>query len=309
MTQNSKIVKVISIVLLLFVIVVIAFGCSGMKDGLNSLNEKPQTTEVTTSDLNPWHISRITPPIVESTAYVTTTVSTAKTSSVTTTSVTTTSVANSESSDVEPVPVQQEDVPVDETVCDDSSSSYVPEIVEEPKEEPVDNGFEIVERNVVEEPSPEPVVEESSTDDSWYYPELISYGAPAYFSYENQKILKGYCDQYGIDYELMLAVISVESGYKQYAGSGCGAIGFCQVMWITIEQFNIDTGIYYNDYYDANANLHVGVYAMYLSYKKFGNIYDACGGYCNGIYGFSAGSYSGYAETVTSVREQILALK
>ena len=107
----------------------------------------------------------------------------------------------------------------------------------------------------------------------------------------------------------MLAVIAHESGYQQYAQSSCGAIGYCQVMPITITQFNWDTGIYYDSYYEPYANMHVGVHTMKACLNKFGNMYDACAAYNIGLYGHTAGNYNSYASTIVADRDAILALK
>ena len=215
----------------------------------------------------------------------------------TVTEITTEPVSNEESS----VEEQQTEIQVEQPI-------YI--------EEPVEEIPPQTEAQVIEEPPappPEeqtPVDNNTSGDESWYYETLLTHdGYETTFSYENQKILKEYCDSYGVDYELMLAVISKESGYNQYANSYCGAIGLCQVMPITITQFNWDTGIYYNDYYDVACNLHVGVYTMSLCLNKFGNMYDACTAYNQGLYSSGVGYYSAYAESALALREKIIALK
>ena len=147
-------------------------------------------------------------------------------------------------------------------------------------------------------------------EESWYYPTLYTHdGYTTTWSKENQAILKKYCDEYNVDYELMLAVIAKESGYNQYATSYCGAMGLCQVMPITVQQFYIDTGYYPSDCYSVEDNIHVGVHAMAACINKFGNLYDACSAYTNGLYASCVGGYSGYAESALALRDKILALK
>lgn len=305
----------ISIVMLLFMcgLPIVAATVAMIKGDTTETTSEMSVTSITESTMetmkNPWKVT------TQKRIAVTTIVDTTTSTTMTNTSVTT-------------VPVTTEEVtvaPVTDIVKEEESVITVPDSVqnEEPTA-PVESTQEVYEEpvntTVQEEPATQPPQSEeptpvtpdnsSSTDEEWYYPQLYVYGNLAdYFSYDNQKILKGLCDSYGVDYELMLAVIAHESGYQQYAQSSCGAIGYCQVMPITITQFNWDTGIYYDSYYDPYANMHVGVHTMKACLNKFGNMYDACAAYNIGLYGHTAGNYNSYASTIVSDREAILALK
>ena len=305
----------ISIVMLLFMcgLPIVAATVAMIKGDTTETTSEMSVTSITESTMetmkNPWKVT------TQKRIAVTTIVDTTTSTTMTNTSVTT-------------VPVTTEEVtvaPVTDIVKEEESVITVPDSVhnEEPPA-PVESTQEVYEEpvntTVQEEPATQPPQSEeptpvtpdnsSSTDEEWYYPQLYVYGNLAdYFSYDNQKILKGLCDSYGVDYELMLAVIAHESGYQQYAQSSCGAIGYCQVMPITITQFNWDTGIYYDSYYDPYANMHVGVHTMKACLNKFGNMYDACAAYNIGLYGHTAGNYNSYASTIVSDREAILALK
>lgn len=305
----------ISIVMLLFMcgLPIVAATVAMIKGDTTETTSEMSVTSITESTMetmkNPWKVT------TQKRIAVTTIVDTTTSTTMTNTSVTT-------------VPVTTEEVtvaPVTDIVKEEESVITVPDSVqnEEPTA-PVESTQEVYEEpvntTVQEEPATQPSQSEeptpvtpdnsSSTDEEWYYPQLYVYGNLAdYFSYDNQKILKGLCDSYGVDYELMLAVIAHESGYQQYAQSSCGAIGYCQVMPITITQFNWDTGIYYDSYYDPYANMHVGVHTMKACLNKFGNMYDACAAYNIGLYGHTAGNYNSYASTIVSDREAILALK
>lgn len=313
-SKSSKILaKVISIVMLLFMcgLPIVAATVAMTKGHTETTSEMPvmNITESTMEAMrNPWKVT------TQKRIAVTTIVDTNTSTTMTNTSVTT-------------VPVTTEEVtvaPVTDIVKEEESVIAVPDSVqneEPPAPEPPQEVYEEPVNNVVqeeptpqppqsEEPAPVPPDNSSSTDEEWYYPQLYVYGNLAdYFSYDNQKTLKGLCDSYGVDYELMLAVIAHESGYQQYAQSSCGAIGYCQVMPITITQFNWDTGIYYDSYYDPYANMHVGVHTMKACLNKFGNIYDACAAYNIGLYGHTAGNYNSYASTIVADRDAILALK
>lgn len=210
-----------------------------------------------------------------------------------------------EMTNVEPVTevvVQEPEIITETTyveIIEDIPPEPEPPKIEEPPAPPIED--------VV---VPEPPTQESSGDESWYYPTLLTHdGYETTWDKENQRILKNYCDQYGVDYELMLAVISKESGYNQWAQSYCGAIGLSQVMPITITQFNWDTGIYYDSYYDVNANLHVGVHTMAACINKYGDFYSAATAYNQGLYSSGVGYYSAYAESILALRDRILALK
>ena len=292
---------------------IVAATVAMIKGDTTETTSEMSVTSITESTMetmkNPWKVT------TQKRIAVTTIVDTTTSTTMTNTSVTT-------------VPVTTEEVtvaPVTDIVKEEESVITVPDSVhnEEPTA-PVESTQEVYEEpvntTVQEEPATQPPQSEeptpvtpdnsSSTDEEWYYPQLYVYGNLAdYFNYDNQKILKGLCDSYGVDYELMLAVIAHESGYQQYAQSSCGAIGYCQVMPITITQFNWDTGIYYDSYYDPYANMHVGVHTMKACLNKFGNMYDACAAYNIGLYGHTAGNYNSYASTIVSDREAILALK
>lgn len=309
-SKSSKIlVKVISIVMLLFMcgLPIVAATVAMTKGHTETTNVESSVTAMTESTTetmgNPWKVT------TQKRIAVTTIVDTTTSTNTTNTSVTTVPVTTVDTTVVPVTDIVKEEEPV-----------VVPEVI---NEEPPQEVYEEPVNNVVqEEPAPQPPQSEepapvppeedtsSSTDESWYYPQLYVYGNLAdYFSYDNQKTLKGLCDSYEVDYELMLAVIAHESGYQQYAQSSCGAIGYCQVMPITITQFNWDTGIYYDSYYDPYANMHVGVHTMKACLNKFGNMYDACAAYNIGLYGHTAGNYNSYASTIVSDREAILALK
>lgn len=210
--------------------------------------------------------------------------------------------------ETEPLPYTPEESKAEETapISTEATSTITSEVTNVSEvtsiSETTESTTTVTEETTVTEPEPE--------DESWYYPTLYAGdGSTTTWEKENQAILKKYCDQYNVDYELMLAVISKESGYNQYATSYCGAMGLCQVMPITVQQFYIDTGYYPNDVYSVEDNIHVGVHTMAACLNKFGNMYDACCAYANGLYSSCVGGYSSYAESAIAQRDRILALK
>lgn len=85
----------------------------------------------------------------------------------------------------------------------------------------------------------------------------------------------------GLDPQLVLGLIQVESGFKKYAVSAAGARGFMQVMpfWVKLIGANAD------DLFDMRKNIRYGcaILRHYLDLEK-GDLYRALGRY-NGSLG------------------------
>ena len=85
----------------------------------------------------------------------------------------------------------------------------------------------------------------------------------------------------GLDPQLVLGLIQVESGFKKYAVSAAGARGFMQVMpfWVTL------IGARSDDLFDMRRNIRYGCVILrhYLDMEK-GDLYRALGRY-NGSLG------------------------
>lgn len=329
---SKLIARILSIIFTIIFLIPLGLSITSMKEVLNeySGNSTEQPTGTTNQETlewiewkvttTPWYNNNTTTKITTEKPHITTTSSTT-TMSTTNTSVvpvTTTTVTNTTTST---------NITESTTIA---TTVVIPEteiiIVEEP---PIENTYEeeivielpqeteapqpiITEPEIIETDPPIEVIEEyiEPSNDDWYYPTLLTHdGYQTTFSYEGQQILKKYCDDYGVDYELMLAVIAKESGYNQYVSSYCGAIGLCQVMPITITQFNWDTGIYYDNYYSLEANIHVGVHTMAACIRKYGNMYDGLTAYNCGLYSSSVGYYNSYSENALALRDKILALK
>ncbi len=78
-----------------------------------------------------------------------------------------------------------------------------------------------------------------------------------YFPVELQQFTYVICGNYGVDYELILAMIEVESSYRNDAESTCGAVGYMQVIekWHKgrMERLNVE------DLSNPYSNIMVGV--------------------------------------------------
>lgn len=127
-----------------------------------------------------------------------------------------------------------------------------------------------------------------------------------YFPIEVQQFTYVICGNYGVDYELILAMIEVESAYQNDAESVCGAVGYMQVIekWHKdrMERLNVE------DLKDPYSNIMVGVDYMAELLEKYPEEIAL------GIYnmGYKAVDFwndgkiiTQYAETVLSRRMQI----
>lgn len=90
-----------------------------------------------------------------------------------------------------------------------------------------------------------------------------------------KKSVKKYSDKYGVDPNLVHAVIMVESTYNPKATSSCGAQGLMQLMPTTFKARNVG-----NNAYDIDQNIHAGVkHLAGLSGRHNGNWYLALASY------------------------------
>jgi len=79
--------------------------------------------------------------------------------------------------------------------------------------------------------------------------------------------------RHGVDYRLILAIMKVESNFRQYGLSPDGARGFMQVRPILAIDMAEEAGIHYrgrHDLYDVKKNIRLGTY--YIS--KLMNLFD-----------------------------------
>lgn len=86
-----------------------------------------------------------------------------------------------------------------------------------------------------------------------------------------QSQIKKHCDEYGLDYSLVAAVICVESRFDKNAVSSSGASGLMQLMPSTYLWVKSSLSSLSDDIFDVDANIEAGCfYLNYLlsKYKK-----------------------------------------
>lgn len=70
--------------------------------------------------------------------------------------------------------------------------------------------------------------------------------------------------RYGIDHNLVLAVIHIESAFDRRAVSHKGAMGYMQLMPGTAAELGV------RDPFDAHQNIHGGTHYLVMMYREFG---------------------------------------
>ena len=143
-------------------------------------------------------------------------------------------------------------------------------------------------------------VEEDPNEDFLITQALIEQG---YFredvplSFELQDTLHTACTEFGVDYELMLALIERESQFQNVVGDGGDSIGYCQIQerwwgWL-MEEIGAD------DLTDPVDNLRTGCAIMGHLLDRYGNERDALSAYNTGSPG-----HTEYASTVLAGAEK-----
>jgi hypothetical protein len=105
------------------------------------------------------------------------------------------------------------------------------------------------------------------------------------------------CAYYGISPNTMYGVMMAESTM----GTACSNL--CGITSCAATSYNNSTGNgYYNWASDPYQNIEISLFCLAGAYRYYGNgsTYDALAGYNMGYAGHAAGSYSWYADTVTS---------
>lgn len=112
--------------------------------------------------------------------------------------------------------------------------------------------------------------------------------------YEQEIIDAG--EKYGLEPELISAVIYAESRFDEKATSDVGARGLMQIMPETFVWLCEKRGDTYDadDLYDPFINIDYGAYYLSWLYTHFGDIYTACAAYNAGI-----GAVEGWLESDT----------
>lgn len=121
--------------------------------------------------------------------------------------------------------------------------------------------------------------------------------------------------RYGFDPELIIAVISTESSFYNWAISPKGAVGLMQLIPTTGKQVAEMNEIVWHGkdpLFDPFLNIRLGIHYLWMLYLKFGDIHLALTAYNHGpgrvIRWLKAGEIipTGYVEKVLSYYEQFL---
>ena len=164
----------------------------------------------------------------------------------------------------------------------EESQPIAPEVVEEPVTEPPPP--EVVEEPVTEPPPPEVVAAEE--------PEGPLYDVP--LSEELQRYTYKLCQEYHVDYELVLAVMSLESNFDPDIISDTNDYGLMQINRCNHTWLKNTLGI--TNILDPQDNIHAGVYMLSLYVNKYETVNEALMAYNMGEHGaarhWNAGTYT-----------------
>lgn len=136
-----------------------------------------------------------------------------------------------------------------------------------------------------------------AAEDYAYIPFPFSEGVP--LSYEEQEALYGACEEFSMDYPLMLALIERETHFKNEIGDGGNSYGYCQIQprwWSkTAESIGV------TDLMEPEGNFRTGcaILTHLLDVYGCGNLTDALTAYNSGH-----GGASEYARDVLEKQEK-----
>jgi soluble lytic murein transglycosylase len=98
-----------------------------------------------------------------------------------------------------------------------------------------------------------------------------------------------YSEEYGLDENIIYAIINTESSFNPAAESEVGARGLMQIMedaflWTKsrMPQSDENDNVSYNDMYDPELNIKYGAYLFYLLYNEYGDYETALAAYHSG---------------------------
>lgn len=115
---------------------------------------------------------------------------------------------------------------------------------------------------------------------------------------DTQAILRGYCEQFGVPYSIVLGVIETESTFRPHAENG-NCVGYMQINKINAEWLEEAVGV--TDLEVPTQNLRSGVFILSDLYRKYEDWHKALTCYNYGetgarekvfAYGYTSTSYS-----------------
>ena len=109
-------------------------------------------------------------------------------------------------------------------------------------------------------------------------------------SYDLQAKLYSACQEFGVDYELALAVIEQETGFRNLVGDGGDSVGYMQIQRRWWSELMADIGA--EDLTDPEDNFRTGCAILRELLDKYENTEDALTAYNSGRPGSSSYSRS-----------------
>lgn len=94
-------------------------------------------------------------------------------------------------------------------------------------------------------------------------------------------VVEKYSAQYGVEEDLIYAVIHTESSFRTDAGSDVGAAGLMQIMPETFDWLCMRMGeqASFDDLYDPDTAIRFGTYLLHLLLEEFGDTRTALAAY------------------------------
>ncbi len=101
------------------------------------------------------------------------------------------------------------------------------------------------------------------------------------YPHKYAEAVEKYSAQYGVDEDLIYAVIRTESSFRTDAGSEVGAAGLMQIMPDTFEWLcmRMDEQASFSDLYDPDTAIRFGTYLLHLLLDEFGDTRTALAAY------------------------------
>ncbi|MEG2348772.1 MAG: G5 domain-containing protein [Clostridia bacterium] len=135
---------------------------------------------------------------------------------------------------------------------------------------------------------------------------------------EQQRFAYNLCKQYGIQYELFLAVMYKESGFNQYALGGGNSYGLCQIHISNHANLRKKLGV--TDFYNPYDNMTAGAYllsAYFNSARKMVSGDASVEAYALNSYNMGEGTFynlcfskgilnRGYSNTISNYRDRLI---
>lgn len=138
---------------------------------------------------------------------------------------------------------------------------------------------------------------------------------------DEQKYAYNMCEKYGVQYELLLAIMYKESGYNAYALSGASSYGLCQIHYSNFSKLSRLFGISsLDDLYNPYINIQCGAYMLSIYFNSARNVSsdtDTIEIYALNSYNMGEGNYynlcysqgvlnRSYSTSVISLRNKLI---